>query len=190
MVWAILNDTIMAGVNEFVDHQSERVVAILGGSVAEEALARAMYTRFRVSSMRDEVFKDRGALGAFRSKIEIAYLLGMYEKPARLALVGISEIRNFFAHGLTVRSFDTSDKGLDDSFAKLTLHGLYRKYPSPFWSGDSAHEVETTPDRRSLFIVNLKLLLVLLMRDMAMHQPNSNQFNSLPGLPLRETPPL
>ena len=46
----------------------------------------------------------------------------MYEKSERTALIGIAEIRNVFAHKLTIHSFDTKDNGLDRGLEKLTLH--------------------------------------------------------------------
>ena len=35
----------------------------------------------------------------------------MYEKPERAALIGIAEIRNVFAHKLTISSFEAKDSG-------------------------------------------------------------------------------
>jgi hypothetical protein len=127
-------------------------------------------------------------LGGFRSKIEVGYLLCAYEKPVRLALIGISEIRNFFAHNLEIKEFTGPNSKLDESFAKLSLHTIYSTYPSPFWDGPSEFDVESVSDRRSQFIINLKLVLIFLMRDMKRHEIYSNEPKALPPPPPRGTP--
>jgi hypothetical protein len=169
-------------VDEFADNKSARVVAILGSSTLDEMLRRALAYRFIESSVADDVFKPAGgALGTMHAKIQIGYLLGMYGKPERKALVGISEIRNRFAHKLTVHTFE--DEALKDGFDKLELHNHYSKFPDPFQEGDSEHLVEPPKDRRATFITNLQLLLVILMRDYQRHFAHSNYAKPIGKLP-------
>jgi hypothetical protein len=77
---------------------------------------------------------------------------------------------------LPILSFDHAD--LQVHIAKLSLHTVYQRYPHPFHEGDSI-EVEPCPTNRDRFIVNARVLLVLFMRDMRLHLPNSNQFQPL-----------
>jgi hypothetical protein len=181
MVWALLNEGIRAGVAELTASDSDRVIALLGGAIVEEQLLQSIHLRLRHSAVQQIVFKPTGALGGFTPKIDLGYLLHMYEKPERTALIGIAEIRNVFAHKLTIPSFETKDNGLDRGLEKLTLHLRYAKYPAPFWQGDSEYDVEKPTNKRETLITNIKILLVLLMRDMYLHQPYTNLPVPLPA---------
>jgi hypothetical protein len=175
MVWALLNDDIRAGVAELTASDSDRVIALLGGAIVEEQLLQSIHLRLRHSSVQQIVFKPTGGpLGGFTPKIDLRYLLHMYEKAERKALIGIAEIRNVFAHKLTIASIEAEDNGLERGLEKLTLHSRYARYPAPFWQGDSDYEVEKPTSKRETLITNIKVLLVLLMRDMYLHQAYTN----------------
>ncbi len=191
MVWAILNDDIHAAVNEFIDSPSSRVVAVLGGGVVEEALLQSLALRLRQSSVQDTFFKPNGPMGGFASKIDLGYLLHMYDKTTRAALEGISEIRNIFAHRLRITSFEHEDTKLADAFnKKLRLHVGLMEFPHPFQQGGSGHRIKPPKSRRDIFLVNIQIVLALLMRDTRAHSPYSNESRLLatPPANAREPP--
>jgi hypothetical protein len=135
MVWAMLNDDIRIGAKEITDSSSDRVVAIMGAALVEEALRQALSARLRKGSTQDKMLKPGGALGEFFAKINLGYLLLMYDTHTQSALIGIAEIRNLFAHKLNISSFDADTRSLIDGFGKLKLHTNYTQYPSPGWDG-------------------------------------------------------
>lgn len=180
MTWAILNKDIQAGVYEFSESKSDRVSAIMGGAVVEEALLQALSLRLRESSVQELMFNPGRPLGDFFAKINLGYLLLMYETDTHSALIGIAEIRNAFAHQLTISSFDSDTKKIIDAFSRLKLHSKYKKYPAPFWGGDSDYLVEECKSKQDIFRINIKILLFLLMRDHYVHIPHSNVGVPLP----------
>jgi hypothetical protein len=182
MVWAILNPAVSAAVDEFSKSPSDRVAAILGSALVEESLLRSLELRFRQSSVKEVMFKPGGTLGDFFAKINLGYLLYMYERPAHSALLGIAGIRNVFAHQLSISRFDAEDAKLREGFERLSLHSQYKMYPAPFWDGDTEYSVEACNTRREIFVTNIKILLILLMRDMHVHVHHGNTPIPLPKL--------
>jgi hypothetical protein len=174
MVWAVINEAIRNATTELVQSTSTRVVAVLGGSVIDEALRRALESRL-VPDQKfiDDLFGEYGPLGSLGTKIKLGYALRMYNQDSNEALTGILDIRNLFAHRLGI-SFDSDDKKMKKAIARMRLHEKYKKYPHPMWNGDSEYDVETPKDHQDRFIINLRILLCLLMRDDLLHRPNSN----------------
>ena len=193
MVWAIINQDISNATREFDESPSHRIVAVLGAAVVEEALLRAIEWRLRKDDkVTQRFFKPGGTLGNFQAKIQLGYLLGMYDKVAFDALSAIADLRNLFAHRLDINAFDAAAPKQTAHFARLALHKAYVAYPHPLFEGDSNFNVEQPKDLRETFVVNIKILLVLLMRDFRVHLPYSNQFHPLPpaptvGAPVPET---
>ena len=173
MVWALLNEAQSKGLHEIVESKSDRVAAILGAAMLDDSLRRALEFRFRPSSLKDRVFEFGGGLGNTPPKIHLAYLLYMIDKPMMQAMEAISDIRNAFAHNLTI-ALDDPGVRMSENFNKLQLHKGLTHYPHPFTDGPSEQKIERAIDRRDQFMVNLKLVLVHLMRDFRMHAPNSN----------------
>jgi len=172
--WAILNPDIMSGVKEFTESSSHRVCALVGGAVVEEALLQSLILRTRTSSIQELMFNPGRPLGDFFAKINLGYLLNMYEANEQSALVGIAEIRNLFAHRLTISSFDGVDEKIATSFTRLKLHEKYKSFPSPFWDGNIEYVIPECKTRREVFTTNVQVLLFLLMRDMRVHLAGTN----------------
>ena len=190
MVWAVINEQIGKAIAEFADSPSDRVCAVVGSAIVEEGLLRALDARLRADDPSERTFfpkarffSSSGAMGSFHAKIQLGYLLGMYDKAAVRALEGISGIRNQFAHRLSIVSFDADDKVLKDGLDNLKLHDIYKRYPHPLYDGDADVDVEAPAGMRERFIVNARILLVVFMRDHRLHLPYSNQFQPLPNAP-------
>lgn len=193
MVWAVINEDIRKAIAEFADSPSDRVCAVVGAAIVENALFGALELRLRADDPSERTFRPKkrffapsGPAGSLNAKIQLGYLLGMYDKTAVRALEAIASIRNLFAHKLSIVSFEEDDKLLKEGLENLKLHAAYKWYPHPLYEGDSNFEVEVPRNARDRFVINAKVLLVLFMRDHTMHLPFSNQFAPLTAAPSEE----
>ncbi len=179
MAWALLNNAQNSALTELTEgSNSDRIVAIVGGAILDDSLRQALELRFRFApkdyeSVKKRTFKVSGALGNLGPKIDIGYLLSMFDEQTHSALYGIAEIRNFFAHNL-IASMKSPNQQLTEAINKLTLHQGRSNYLNPFTGKESDIEIEETEEPRDVFIVNLKLCLIELMADHSKHQHGSN----------------
>jgi hypothetical protein len=87
---------------------SDRAAAIIAGSLLETTLTRTLVAHLHTHrKVTEDLFKVSGALGYFGTKINLGFLIGMYGEPFRKELDTIKEIRNDFAHKLSVHDFKT-----------------------------------------------------------------------------------
>jgi hypothetical protein len=174
MVWPIQSEQQHKALYEIEQAHSPRIVAVVGGALLDQSLRFALeYRMRRDKDTRKKLFRENGPLGGLQNKIDLGYLLHMYDARTQLALSGISEVRNLFAHHLDMK-FGATDQRMVKALEKLTLHDGRVKYPSPFWDGDTEHVIENLNDARTRFLVNLKLCLILLTKDQLAHEPDCN----------------
>jgi hypothetical protein len=175
MIWPILNKDHDAALTElYKEHQSDRVVAIIGGAMLDDSLRLAIKYRLRLpvvneTDITDKLLKIGGPLGNTEPKIHLAYSLYIVEKDERNAMYGINEIRNLFAHRLGM-SFSDDDKKLKTALAKLSVHVGKTHYTTPV----GKEPIESINGPKDQFIVNLKFCLDTLMTDHGKHLPGSN----------------
>lgn len=175
MTWAIFTSEHSQAIGEIISTGSPRVTAIIGGALLDDTLRRTLSERLlNYKNTSDKIFKINGALGNTGPKIDLLYMLGAYDKPVRNALEGISDIRNFFAHKLDA-SFNLRSGKLRSSIQKLTLHKNRKFYPHHIYDEDSKLEIEPIKNDHDIFVVNLKLCLIALMRDRVSHDTWSNK---------------
>lgn len=94
------------GVLENLKDESDRAVGIIAGSAVESALGHAIQNRLHDHpDVITSLFRPGGPLGAFSNKIDLGLLLGVYGKPTHRELITIKDIRNAFAHDLSINSF-------------------------------------------------------------------------------------
>jgi hypothetical protein len=156
------------------DQGSERVVAIVGGSLLEDAVETTLRERLLDNKgLVDSLLDFDKPLGNTGPQINLLHLLGAFNEKTRSALQGITRIRNYFAHYMDA-SFNSSDKYFTDSLKRLTLHENRTHYPHHLFGPDSDVLIEPVTTEQERFIVNLKLALLILMRDRISHQPYSN----------------
>jgi len=178
MSWAIINPDQHAALTELSAlSKSDRIVAILGGAMLDDALRRTLESRLRPqdgnTDMNDKLFRVAGPLGNLGPKIDLAYQLWMFDKPIRNAMYGLSEIRNLFAHNMNM-NFSADSEKMKTALAKLTLHEGKTHYPHPILGGISEERIERIVGPKEKFIVNLKFCLIWQMVDLRSHYPNSN----------------
>ena len=175
MTWAIFSDQHLQAISEIFLTGSERVVAIVGGAILDDTLRRTLSERLRDDkTTANKLLRVNGPLGNTGPKIDLLYMLGAFDNPMREALLGLTEIRNFFAHNLGA-TFSSKTKEIQRAIKKLTLHNNMTYYPHHVLDGDSDVDIETIQNNKDLFIVNLKLCLIALMRDRVSHHEWSNK---------------
>jgi Mannitol repressor len=92
---------------EQIEFDSDRAAGIVAGSIAETRLEQALRSRLRSEppQIATDLFRPSGALGSFKIKIDVAYLMGVLSEEAFKDLTIIKNIRNDFAHELELDSF-------------------------------------------------------------------------------------
>jgi len=106
-MWFFLKED-EAQILETLDHDSDRAVAVIVGSMIENRLQRALRVRMPQDKKAiDKVFKYPGPLSSFAAKIDVAYLNGLVSKDAYEDLKRFKDIRNDFAHELDIRNFNS-----------------------------------------------------------------------------------
>jgi hypothetical protein len=185
MVWSIQNEQQDKAVYEISEAQSPRIVAVVGGALIDQSLRHALEYRMRPDKdTRRRLFRENGPLGGLQNKIDLGYLLYMYDEQMQAALTGISEIRNLLAHHLDM-TFEGTDERMVKAVKKLTLHEGHTKYPEPILDGNTEYEIENISENRTRFLVNLKFCLILLMKDRFRHEPHCNTPNNIRFLEVR-----
>jgi Putative transposase len=100
-------------------------------------------------------------------------LLGAFDDTARNAMKSIAHVRNMFAHHLDV-SFSSANRDFQRAMRRLTLHERRSHYPHHLYGSDSKYKIEPIKSDRDKFLVNLKLALLVLMRDRCSHEMYTN----------------
>jgi hypothetical protein len=165
MVWSVQNLQQLLAIREIQDSKSPRVAAIVGAAFVEERLELALKSRMKPDEYRlSQFFGDHGALGNFGAKVDLGYLLQMYDDTMREAMQSIARIRNFFAHSLA-HTFSSQDKDFKKAMGKLVLHEGLKFYPNPLLSDDFTDDKLRAPrSGREKFVTNVRVALIYLMR--------------------------
>ena len=176
MTWAIFPDEKdTKAVIELLTTGSERVMAVVGGALLEEAIDRTLRERLlKIPRLVDNLLEVDRPLGNMGPKIDLLRLLGAFDDKAHLAMKGIAGVRNFFAHHLDA-SLESADGKFTKAMQRLTLHENRTYYPHHLFGPDSNIAIEPINSKREQFIVNLKLALIILMRDRISHHPYTNR---------------
>jgi hypothetical protein len=93
---------------EQVEFDSDRAAGIVAGSIVETRLEQAIKSQLRSDKpdISGNLFQPSGALGPFRTKIDLSYMMGIISDDAHKDLTVIKNIRNDFAHKLDYDTFD------------------------------------------------------------------------------------
>jgi len=93
---------------EQVEYDSDRAAGIVAGSIIERRLEQALKSIMKKQNKAasDFLFRPSGPLGSFKTKIDLAYLLGLLSDDAYKDLTNLKNIRNDFAHELELDTFD------------------------------------------------------------------------------------
>lgn len=87
---------------------SDRTLAIIGSALVENYLTDAIKRRLRQhANAANQLFQPTGAVGAFRSKVCLGFLMGIYEESIFDDLNRVATMRNDFAHKAEPLKFET-----------------------------------------------------------------------------------
>lgn len=107
-VWHYRTDSEKDLITE-IPKDSDRAAAIIAASLFEARLQEAIKFRMqRDPKIEERLFQPSGPLGAFSTKIDLAYMIGLISKAAHADAIHIKDIRNPFAHKLDVKNFKTN----------------------------------------------------------------------------------
>jgi hypothetical protein len=128
-LWLFLDEGELS-VLQNLDNDSERAIAIVIGSMIETRLQRAIVARFRRNqALESSLFRPSGPLGTFSTKIDLACLMGLLSDEGHRDLKILKDIRNSFAHDLSIRDF--SSRAIADKAANFKLIDSYVSEASP-----------------------------------------------------------
>ena len=84
---------------ETLNEGSDLACVLIGTSYLPELLASAIKVSFIESSVSEKLLDpQRGAVGGFATRADLAYCLGLINKTVYQDLIRVAEIRNMFAH--------------------------------------------------------------------------------------------
>lgn len=159
--------------NELLD-SSDRAVAVVGGALVDELLGRALKEFMRQSDGLDTLFKDRGPLSTFSSKIDLGYYLGCYGTEVHQDLNILRKLRNNFAHDLDAKFANQSIADRVSNFSLARRYAVNLSAPDPdypvttpdnlidyrFWIGVRTDDLQATfSDPKQHFLVEIQTLV-------------------------------
>jgi len=145
-------------IHEIVAEKNDRGAALITGILVEEALRRAVLSRF-VPSDATDLFSRQSALSTFYNLTAIGYGMGLFDKQIRSDLDRIREIRNAFAHCRFPTTFETT--AIADACAGFEVDSVnYKQITSSM-----------NPAKRKYVLASLRVIDVLNeLRRMPRHQ--------------------
>jgi DNA-binding MltR family transcriptional regulator len=93
--------------------QSEPALALTTGAIIEDWLEEVIKSKMRVlsSALNHRLFTGYGPLASFSAKIDIGYVLLLFEEDIYNDLRAIKDIRNKFAHSKDYLHFNSDELG-------------------------------------------------------------------------------
>lgn len=86
-------------VYDILNQESDLACVLIGTSYLAELLASTIKVSFIETSISEKILDpQRGAIGGFASRADLAYCLGIIGKSTYQDLIKVAEIRNLFAH--------------------------------------------------------------------------------------------
>jgi DNA-binding MltR family transcriptional regulator len=128
--WHVTSPEDMKVLTEINQGASDRALGIIAASLVEihltKLIKKAFISEAKVrgkETVQETMFHSSGPLGAFSSKIRMAYLMGLISNEFYKDLQILREIRNRFAHNTEIGSFDVPE--ISDRCFNFTLVDKY-----------------------------------------------------------------
>jgi DNA-binding MltR family transcriptional regulator len=104
----MLKNSDEAAIIQQLENESDRAVAIIAATILEDRLEEALTAFFETCpKITKGLFIPSGPLGPLATKINLGFLVGIFSADARKELEAIKNIRNAFAHDLTIKDFSS-----------------------------------------------------------------------------------
>jgi hypothetical protein len=151
---------------------SDRATAIVGCALLDEALRRAICLRLLPeTNTLDHLFAPRGGLSGIEAKIQMAFVLGIFNKETRDNLFALNTIRNRFAHKPEIHSFDSVTLG--QLIDKLTL--AHRRHaPEDIYGRANPDGIGRDASKRETVIFVIRRVLYYFVLD-SMQPPRTHE---------------
>jgi DNA-binding MltR family transcriptional regulator len=93
-----------------LNEESDLACVLIGTSFLAELLATTLKEHFIASTIVEKLLDpQRGTVGGFATRADLAYCLGLVSKPIYSDLIRVAEIRNQFAHRHLALDFSNDD---------------------------------------------------------------------------------
>jgi hypothetical protein len=93
-----------------IHRMDDRAAAIIACGYLERSLERAVRSKLRDDKrLLDKFFRGMGPLATFSAKIDMGFLLDLYDEDYLKCLHSIREVRNLFSHDPSPMDFSTSE---------------------------------------------------------------------------------
>jgi hypothetical protein len=107
MVWVTASEADKPLLGE-IENQTDRGAALIATAYLDERLLAAIKVRIiRDESLENKLFRGSGPLAAFSVRIDIGFMLGIFDAKVHKMLHTVREIRNEFAHKPEPRNFNS-----------------------------------------------------------------------------------
>lgn len=113
---------------ETLETQTDRSIAIVGVAVVEASIEKLIIKKLPVTTPRliGRLFKNRGPLSDFDSKILMAHALDLFKEGWIELLHSVKSIRNVFAHSQIDVTFDTDE--ISKEIQRILIPAMTRIY--------------------------------------------------------------
>jgi hypothetical protein len=112
-MWVNLKPEEVAAIAE-LDSLPDRAAGIVGATILESRLGDRLkretpsFVIKEKNTLHQRMFNYRGPLGSFSARIDLGFMLKIYDEQAWRDLDVIRDIRNSFAHATEIGSFNTA----------------------------------------------------------------------------------
>jgi len=107
MTWITASDDDKPILEE-IEKQTDRGAALIAVAYLEERLVAGIKARIQNNDeIEDKVFNYSGPLGTLSAKIDMGFLIGIYDIELHKKLHAVRQIRNEFAHTPSPRDFNS-----------------------------------------------------------------------------------
>jgi hypothetical protein len=131
---------------------SDRASIIVGCALLDEMLRRAICLRLAPEPGTIKAVFEDGMLETFEAKVQLAFLLGIFQKATRDNLRTLGSLRNKFAHKPEIDSFD--DHGIGAQIMGLDLAKRVHRADDIFGrSNPGAIHKDATKRERVIFVI-------------------------------------
>lgn len=107
MVWLLASEEELKAI-ETLHRESDRSAAIVAAAIVDTKLTSALIAFLHKNqNITGQFFRTSWPLGSFANKIDLALLIGLCGRELHRELITMKDIRNAFAHSISVTDFNT-----------------------------------------------------------------------------------
>ncbi len=109
----------------------DRAVGLIYPILIERRLRSVLESRWQNNSKESllrDLFREGGALGSLKTRVQIGFVVGFYDEVIYLDLLQVVDIRNSFAHQPCAHEF--CDQPICDHVSNLKLPDKFPKFPT------------------------------------------------------------